>query len=199
VLQIAFIFLVLYTLYFFYQSNNGAWKLTLILLLWSGLHSVLAYNGFYENTTALPPRFVFLLPPLVLAIIYGLRPKQRQWIIQNRNLKTSTLLHTVRGRNFDILAGLTAPIMAWLLWKKKLSLRTLYVWNIICLCLVLLIAANGLLSAPLPFQQFAFDQPNIALLKFPYILLPGLIVPVVVYTHLSDLVKIRHLMKNKMS
>jgi hypothetical protein len=45
---------------------------------------------------------------------------------------------------------------------------------------------------PLPFQQFAEEQPNIAMLYAPYNLLPGVIVPIVMF---SQLAAIRRLLK----
>jgi len=63
--------------------------------------------------------------------------------------------------------------------------RLLLVWNFICLCLLLNIVINAILAAPFPFQQFAFDQPNIAVLYFPFTWLPFFIVMIVLYSHLA--------------
>jgi hypothetical protein len=68
------------------------------------------------------------------------------------------------------------------------------VWNFICLALLANIVINALLSTPFPFQQFAFDQPNIAILYFPFNWLPTFIVPVVLFGHLLS---IRRLMKRE--
>jgi len=47
----------------------------------------------------------------------------------------------------------------------------------------------------LPFAQlFAFDQPNIAILYFPFVWLPSFIVMTVLFSHL---ISIRRLVKNK--
>ena len=100
---------------------------------------------------------------------------------------------TFEGRNFDILAGITAPIMYYLVFvKQSMSKKTLLFWNFACLALLLNIVINAILSAPLPFQQFAFEQPNIAILYFPFNLLPSIVVPVVLFAHL---VAIRRLLK----
>jgi hypothetical protein len=69
-------------------------------------------------------------------------------------------------------------------------------WNSIGLCFILFILFNGVLSAELPFQQFAFDQPNKAINYFPFILLPATIVPIVIWTHLSDILKLINELKN---
>ena len=56
------------------------------------------------------------------------------------------------------------------------------------------IVVNAILSAPFTFQQFAFDQPNVAVLYFPFVWLPCFIVPVVLFSHL---VLIRQLLKKE--
>jgi len=41
-----------------------------------------------------------------------------------------------------------------------------------------------MLSAPSPIQKIAFEQPNIAILYFPFCWLPTFIVPIVLFSHL---------------
>ena len=94
-------------------------------------------------------------------------------------------LMTFEGRNFDILAGLTAPIVYYFGFvKKKLDRKFIVIWNGLGLLLLMNIVINAILSAPLPFQQFAFDQPNIAIFYFPFIWSPIFIVPVVLFAHM---------------
>jgi hypothetical protein len=61
------------------------------------------------------------------------------------------------------------------------------VWNIICIGLLINIVVNGLLSAPSPFQQFGFEQPNVAILHFPFMFLPACIVPIILFSHLASI------------
>jgi hypothetical protein len=70
----------------------------------------------------------------------------------------------------------------------------LLAWNFICLGLLLNIVINAALSIRSPVQQFAFDQPNIAVLHFPFVLLPSFIVMIVLFSHL---VAIQRLLKKK--
>lgn len=213
-LELAFLATAITTLLFFHWFNARPTKVTLCLLLWGVLHSGLAYVGFYENVTARPPRFAFILLPAFVAIGYGLSPKALEWAAARRNTTISTFLHSVRlpveltlhylflqqlvpelmtytGRNFDIIMGITAPIIGYLHYKQQLSTKLLIVWNVVGLLLVSFILFNGVLSAELPIQQFAFDQPNVALKYFPFVLLPALIVPLVMYTHLTDIILLR--------
>ena len=106
-------------------------------------------------------------------------------------------LMTFEGRNFDILAGITAPIVAYFgLTKTKLNRQTILIWNFICLGLLINIVVNALFSAPSPIQKFAFEQPNIAILNFPFSWLPTFIVPIVLFGHLTS---IRQLIRQKMN
>ncbi|MEO8588376.1 MAG: hypothetical protein ABI432_03330 [Flavobacteriales bacterium] len=63
-------------------------------------------------------------------------------------------------------------------------------WNIACIGLLVNIVARAVLSAPFPFQQLAFDQPNIAVLYFPFVWLPCCVVPLVLLAHLATLRKL---------
>ncbi len=203
----------LLTLGIFYYSNGRPKKLILAILVYSIIQSILAYIGFYQVLEGMPPRFALVIIPTIIFLIYGLLPRQQMWIIQNRNTKISTFLHVIRfpveivlwqlfifkmvpelmtfeGRNFDILAGITAPIIGLLFLKNKIGKNIVLVWNFIGLGLILFILFNGIFSAELPIQQFGFEQPNRAVTYFPFILLPAVIVPIVIWTHLSDIIKL---------
>jgi hypothetical protein len=93
---------------------------------------------------------------------------------------------TFEGGNLDILSGLSAPLIAYYAVKKP---KILLAWNFICLALLINIVARALLSAPFPFQQFAFDQPNIAILQFPVIWLPTFIVLTVLFGHVTVIIQ----------
>ena len=213
-IDLTLIFTCVLTIILFHFSNGGPKKLTLLIIVWSIMQSILAYIGFYQNTDYIPPRFGLVLIPIICLIIYGLLPRQQKWFFETRQIKISTFLHSVRipieivlfglftndmipelmtfeGRNYDILVGVTAPIIGWLSLKEKISNKILKVWNIIALFFVVFIFFNAILSAELPFQQFGFRQPNRAVNYFPYILLPATIVPIVIWTHISDIIKLR--------
>lgn len=204
-----FILTTLATLWLLYRASNKSTSLIIVAVIWLTIQTVVGLSGFYTNTQTMPPRFIFLvLPPLtVIAILCSTR--KGRFFIDQWNLRWATWLHIVRipvefvllwlflykqvpqlmtfeGRNFDIISGLTAPLIIWLAWKNGLLVKSkmLLLWNFICILLLLNIVINAVLSAPFPFQQLAFDQPNVAILYFPYIWLPGFIVPAVLMAHL---------------
>jgi len=213
-INILFLLTTVVTIIIFYLANGRSNKLILLFITWSIVQSVLAYIGFYQDTQSIPPRFALVLLPSTLFIIYGLLPTPRKWILENKNVQLSTFLHTIRvpmefvllylfiydmipqlmtfeGRNFDIIAGVTALIVGMLYAKGKVSEKILLIWNVLGLILILFILINGILSAELPIQQFAFEQPNRALNYFPFILLPAIVVPLVIYSHITDIIKLR--------
>ena len=93
---------------------------------------------------------------------------------------------TFEGGNFDILSGISALAIYWFGYKTKaLDQKWLIAWNLLCLGLLFNVVGKGILSAPSVFQQLSFDQPNRAVLYFPVNLLPALIVPLVLFSHLA--------------
>ena len=217
-ISIVFGLTTILTVGLFYKSTNHSKKSLLILLTWLALQAIIGLSGFYTVTDTIPPRILLLvLPPILLIIGLFTTSKGRQFL-DSLDIKTLTILHTVRipvelvlfwlfvnktvpelmtfeGRNFDILSGLTAPIIFYFGFiKKQLDKKIILIWNFICLGLLFNIVANAILSAPFPFQKFAFDQPNIAILYFPFNWLPSCIVPLVLLSHLAT---IRQLLKSK--
>jgi len=213
--MVTFILTTLLSLFFFYKAANDS-KITLLILSgWLIVQGSIASTGFYIETYTLPPRFLLLIgPPLLFIGILFSTARGRKYI-DGLNLKTLTLLHVVRipveivllwlymagkvpqlmtfeGRNFDILSGITAPLIWYFGFvTKKISPSLILLWNVICLGLLLNIVVNAVLSAPFAFQQFAFDQPNVAVLFFPFIWLPCVIVPLVLFSHLVAIRKLR--------
>ncbi len=208
----------LLTIYLFYFASNNSTTTIVILLSWIVLQAVISRTGFYTFTDGMPPRFLLLVLPPVLFIIGLFLTSQGRHYLDNLNASALTLLHIVRipvelvlywlfvykivpqlmtfeGRNFDILSGITAPFVFYFGFvKKQLSRNLLLIWNFICLALLINIVVNAVLSAPFPFQKFALDQPNIAILYFPFVWLPCCIVPLVLLSHLAT---IRLLLKQK--
>lgn len=205
------------------SSSEATRKKSNLILIglgaWIVLQTILTLNNFYNNNLkSLPPKIILfgILPPILVIILLFVSSKGRQ-CIDSLPLKNITYLNIVRipveivlfwlfinkaipelmtfeGRNFDILAGISAPFMAYLVFtKKKLSRNVLLIWNFVCLGLLLNIVINALLSAPSPLQKFAFEQTNIAILNFPFSWLPTFIVPVILFGHL---VSITQLLRN---
>jgi hypothetical protein len=175
------------------------------------MQAIVGLSGFYTITDTMPPRFLLLvLPPLFFIICLFVTAKGRQYL-DSLDTKFLTILHIVRvpvelvlfwlfinkavpelmtfeGRNFDIFSGITAPVIFYFGFiKQQVGRKIILLWNIVCLGLLINIVVNAVLSAPFPFQKFAFDQPNIAVLYFPFVWLPCCIVPLVLLSHLATI------------
>lgn len=186
--------------------------LAFILIAWIVLQGILSSKGYYLDFTGMPPRLMITVGIPVFFILY-IVIFRKAWL-QLFSLKILTWLHIVRipvevillglyldkqipqlmtfeGRNFDILAGLTAPAIAYFgFTKNRLNRKIILAWNFICLGLLINIVINAVLSAPFGFQQFAYDQPNIAVAYFPFIWLPSFVVPLVLFSHLTVIIRL---------
>ena len=215
--SIGFLLTTALSIYFIYKASKSK-TLALILITWSIIQSIIAKSGFYLITDTIPPRFLLMIGPPMLSIILIFITKKGKEFISTFDLKTLTLLHVVRipvelvlyslflqklvpelmtfsGRNWDILSAISAIfVYLFIIKKDKINTTLALAWNFIGLGLLLNIVINAVFSAPFAFQQFAFEQPNIGVLLFPYNLLPAVIVPIVLFSHL---ISIRQLLTMK--
>lgn len=187
---------------------SGSKTFLVFAVLWTLLQSVLGITEMYRVTDTLPPRLMlFGIFPLLALIAVTFLSKKGKAFMDDFDLKVLTQMHSVRipvevvlwllvhqgvmapymsfeGTNFDLFSGLSAPLMAYIGFRKKTNKRLLLVWNMICLLLLLNVVITAIFSLPSPFQRLAFDQPNVAVLYFPYNLLPTVVVPAVLFAHL---------------
>ncbi|SNC67650.1 hypothetical protein SAMN06265337_2024 [Hymenobacter gelipurpurascens] len=191
------------------------------LAAWLAVQAGLAVQGFYQELAPRPPRlllFAILPTLLVMGALFATKPGRR--FLDALPLGHLTYLNVVRvpvelvlyglflagqvpqlmtfeGRNWDIVAGLTAPLVGfWGFTHPRISRATLLIWHVVALALLLNIVAWAILSSPMPLQQVAFEQPNVAILKFPFVWLPAVVVPIVLLGHL---VAIRQLARAQMT
>ena len=170
--------------------------------------SFLASQDFFTQLNGFPPRLLVAVVPTLLLIVSLFTTPGGRRFVDTLPLSTLTYLNAVRvpvelviyglfvshqmpevmtfeGRNFDILAGLTAPVVAYFTFDRPvLPARALLLWHAIALLLLVNIVTLAVLSAPSPVQRLSFDQPNVAVLKFPLIWLPGFVVQMVLLGHL---------------
>ncbi len=170
---------------------------------WSGVVGILSYSGFFENTERIPPRFLLVIIPAFAITVYAYKLVKTPnlcvpWLIAIHIVRIPVELvlfqiylqslipelMTFKGWNWDILSGLSAILILWFHLRHNLSRRILLIWNWAALALLAIIVVSAILSAPTPIQQLAFEQPNLALLQFPYTWLPAVVVPIVLLSHL---------------
>jgi hypothetical protein len=215
-IPVVFMLTTFITIYIFHRASGKSTSLLVTVAAWLIIQSVVALTGFFTVTNTLPPRFLMVIALPVLGMIFLFSNTKGRQFLEGIDTGTLTLLHSVRmpvevvlfwlflnkavpqlmtfeGRNFDLISGVTAPLVYYFGYvKRKLGNKTLLAWNLICLLILLFTVSNAILSAPTPLQKFGFDQPTIAVFYFPFIWLPGLVVPIVIFSHL---VTIRFLLK----
>lgn len=188
----------------------------LAIILWLLLQAILSFLGLYTDyPESIPPKIIlFGVLPALISIVILFANRKGSLFIDRLSMQMLTYVHIIRipvelvlyglflngtvpelmtfeGRNFDILAGLTAPLIGFFgIGQSKMGKFSLLVWNFICLGLLLNIVINAVLSTPSPFQQFGFEQPNVAILNFPFSWLPTFIVPLVLFAHLAAIRKL---------
>lgn len=198
-----------------FQFHKRVFTFLLALFLTQGMVS---FDNFYLDNSGFPPHILFLIiPSLLLIISVFIIPSFRK-LLEIVDYKFLLLIHILRipveivlwqlskshtiptamtfeGNNWDILSGLSAIAVYYFIYiKNNRNRNVLLFWNFICLALLLNVVVTGILSVPTAFQQLNFEQPNIAILYFPFAWLPSFIVPAVLFSHIAS---IRNLLKTK--
>ena len=191
------------------------WSQLLLFLIpfWMLFQAIMALGGFYLHPESLPPRLpVFAVLPAVVLITLCFATG-RDFILRIP-LFSLTLLHCVRipveltlswlydakmipremtfhGWNFDIISGFLALIVSAIAFRGgRINKPLLIAFNVLGLLLLANIVTIAILAAESPMQKLAFEQPNRGVLYFPYIWLPAMIVPIVLFCHIASLYKL---------
>lgn len=199
--EVVFLVISLLSLLLFYFGTGKDKMLLLVFVVWQFIVGVFASLKVFENK---PNLFPLVILGTVLLTFFTLKRIDKQKLNTKILLPIHILrmpvelvlfqlylqdkipkLMTFKGWNFDILIGISAlTILLYQLSKRKINRQFLIIWNIIGIVFLLFIVSLAILSSPLPIQQFAFDQPNIGLLEFPYCFLPSCVVPIVLMSHI---------------
>lgn len=182
--------------------------LSRVLAFWILAQVGLSFSGFYslEMGPSLRP-MLMILPALLLILVLLVTPWGRSYMLGFDQQKL-LLLHALRipvewclyslfvigwvpegmtlaGNNYDVFSGIMALTIYIWSQKKPVPQWIYQIFNVIGLILLLNIMLTGIFSVPGPMQQMNFDTPNRAVLEYPFILLPALIVPMVLFSHLA--------------
>lgn len=95
---------------------------------------------------------------------------------------------TFEGRNFDVITGVLAlPVGYLLARKKRYASKWAIAFNIMGILLLLNILVIAVLSMPTPLRYFMNEPSNTLVAQFPFILLPGVLVPIAYTLHIFSL------------
>ena len=210
-LKVSFICITCLSVISIYLATGKNKRIFLLFFCWLIISGTMSYSGLLRDTHSLPPRFLLIIIPaiIIVAIAYKLVDPERlnlSWLIGLHILRLPVELilfglyikdlvpyiMTFGGWNYDILSGVSAIFVLLFYRYQLLNRQLLGLWNWLGICLLAIIVSTAILAAPTPIQQLAFDQPNRAVLIFPFTWLPAVVVPIVLLSHILSL-KGRHL------
>ena len=180
---------------------------------WLAFSAVLAASGWVAGFAARPPHFfVYMLPTLAatLALAFsrvGASVADRlgfgaligfhafrapvEWVLfaLHRDGVVPVQM-SFEGWNFDVLTGLSAPLVGWLAAQGRIGRRGLLAWNCAGLALLANIVGIAVLSTPTPLRMFWNEPANTFIAGWPWLWLPGFLVPAALFGHLVSLRKL---------
>ena len=186
-------------------------RFIVILVVWAVVSAALSLSGFLGDFSSFPPKMMLVLViPMILVIIFTfstrsdiyLKKIPAKWIVNMQSFRVVVELFlwwafidqlipeqmTFEGRNFDILAGLTAPLVA-ALWLRPSGHKPVpvIIWNCLGLLLLFNILVIAVLSMPTPMRYFTNEPANTLVATFPWVWLPGLLVILAFALHILSI------------
>lgn len=205
---IFFVLTTLLAVLLFHGAAQFSKSVLRALLIWLFFQAAVSLTGFYHTIDTLSAQFLLQLAPGFVVISFLFLTTKGKAFIDRLDLPTLTILHIIRipvelvlfwlffyqetseiaifqERNLDLLSGITAPVVMYFVFiKNTWGRNALLVWNLMSLGLLVNVVLWAILSAPLPFAYFV-NQPNVAVLYFPFIWMSCCIIPLLVFSHLA--------------
>ena len=172
------------------------------LALWMIGTGVLAGLGVLDSWN--PPRFLLVLVSMLAFLAWAARKPFTERLgdlplgllvgFQSFRILVELLLHmaveegvanptiTWSGTNFDIVPGVTALLLCP--FANRINPRTLQFWNVAMALVLVLTVSTAMLAAPTPFRQIGGDPANVFVSHFPFVWLPGVLVPCAWLAHI---------------
>lgn len=190
-------------------------RVVVLLVGWLGYVSVLSLLGVLK-VGGLPPR----IPLLLILPVFGftayffasgrfkgiIAAVPPAWVVYTQSFRILVELlllglylngilpraATFEGYNYDIVAGLTAPLVAWAGISRGLLPRVgLLLWNIAGCCTLAIIVFVAITHAYFPAMWPGSHLSIADFGSFPYTLLAGFLMPLAVFLHVLSIVQVR--------
>jgi hypothetical protein len=178
----------------------------LVALGWLVVPGVLAARGVLDRWQPPPPALVLIGVLTVATVVLALSPVGARFASsvplaglvgdQFFRVPVEWTLHrlfvegvvpvqmTYAGRNFDILSGISAAMVALLLVARRGGRGLVLAWNLVGLGLLANIVVIAALSAPTPLRHFMNEPANRLPGMFPYVWLPTFLVQAALFGHI---------------
>lgn len=194
-------------------NRGGALVPAAALAGWFALTYALAASGVLAQFELLPPRGPMLAFGLVAvgvaasrvaAVQTALRqlPDWAPVALQTFRAPLELLLYllflqgqvpeqmTFEGRNFDVLVGLSAPVMAFLMWRGAAPRWLQWAWQVGAVALLVNVVGIAVSSAPGPLHRDWPGAPFTLVAQWPFALLPAFLVPMAALGHVAAIARL---------
>lgn len=178
------------------------------IALWFALSFALSQLGVFAQFEALPPRLpMAVLGAIALGVLLSRVRAVRErldempawWPVAFQGFRfplelmlfalfTRGLMPrqmTFEGSNFDVLVGVTAPVMAWLIAKGRASRGVQMAWQLGAIGLLLNVVRVAVTSAPGPLHLEWPGEPLTVVASWPFALVPTFLVPMAALGHVA--------------
>jgi hypothetical protein len=181
-----------------HTATRRAWVTLVAAIVWMSATWIAASSGVLRRWDATPPPFVLLVVGMVVlgfAIAFSrcgrlLASGLPLWTlvaVQGFRLPLELAMHALygrgfvplqmsySGRNFDILTGASALVIAALVRVGRAPFWLVATWNTAGLALLINVVAIAILSTP-PVHYFGTDRLNVWVTYPPFVWLPAVMV-----------------------
>ncbi len=181
------------------------------LALWLAILALMAVSGYFRHFDTDLPRWLFtMIPPAMVLIALLFSKKIRllllalppAWLIYAQTFRVLVELFYYLGYragyvppqmtfawlNFDVIVGITAPMAGYVFFGRNRYHRfqAIY-WNVFGVALLLNNILVAALSTPSSIRVFMNEPTGVFFADFPFIWIPGFIVPFALALHLFSL------------
>jgi len=159
---------------------------------WFAYTAAMVSSGTLNDHFSMPPPQVKILLPGLLLTLYIVYSKRGAQLRDNFSFAAIiglqlfrfplelllSALHTqgfvpvemtFHGLNFDILTGITAPVIAYLAYQGKISRSGILLWNTAGLLLLINVVTIAILSMPGKLQVLTDGPANTLVFQLPYV------------------------------
>ena len=191
-------------------SLSAMWRTTILVgiaaVAWMEATWMLAERGVFQHWDRTPPPFAFLVAGIViiscLITFSDLGARLARFIplwilvaVQAFRLPLELAMHAMyergvmpremsySGRNFDIVTGVTAIVVAALVATGRGGKGLVAAWNVLGFALLINVVAVAILGTP-RFRYFGEDRLNVWVTYTPFVWLPAVMVLAALAGHL---------------
>lgn len=180
----------------------------LLLLIWVTYVIGMTFTGILDSLSMPPKAPIFIIiPAFIIAFVSTSRkgfqsvldntPKHIPILIQSFRIIVELLIYgafidgffpervTFEGLNYDILMGIIALPLGFLVLKGIAKRKVMLAFNIIGL-MVLSLTGYAFVTS-FYFSDFVSVSGEIALVQAPFILLPGVLLPFAIFYHIVSI------------